>query len=538
MSRRFFAPGFARWPGLTPHAPNKGGAYTVERFIADMTADGQWATLDAAYVFDPGTGAYEDLTANNRDLTVSGTVTQVAGRGVVGDGATGRLLGLGAVNALLNAAQNDVAVTVMVTRAGNQIAQLGRSGASGQFLIAAGPLEIGARLHAASAASINIENSVGATTVWRDPAEVGQVHFAKDDAYRGKVASTSVAPNTNVLALLNSNTGYSTDTVFAAMIGKGVTEAQALRRNGWLNRLARSRGWRPIPPIQQLGLINPISVSVHPDGTAVGSRTGKGPTVTGLAKFRAGFVVGIDGRGLWNDTTFDCAIRVYDDYSSAATFRDYPLAEPGSALKAHFDGLGLSTAQTSVQGVAGLSSDVVGFIAVDTTGTNTRYVRATFTGDVITGVTSVALSGANALAYDPIVDRIAVSGSFISWRDPATAATVGRPDGAAQTQDLLGSIDHITITDDGQWMLLTGGDNNAPGTVTIYSLVNEWGTPIPVRQAQLAKAFATEGPCIVGGLMYLNSDQGFHVPTLPDGAPEPDENQLQVYPTTGFFDPF
>lgn len=507
-------------------SPSMGGGYSVARFIADMTADGQWATLDAAYVFDPAAGAYEDLTANNRDLTVTATVTQTPGRGVYGDGVTGKLLGLGAANALTNGVETNVALTVMVTKAANQSNHLGRSAASGQLLINAGPTTIATRLHAAAAASIAVSNSVGATTVWRDPTDLGQAYFAKDATYLGKVASTSAAPNTSVLAILNSNAAYCTDTVFAVLVGAGVTQAQALRRNAWLNELARSRGWRSIPAIGDMGARSAQSAVTHPDGT--GSTAGKGITCTGLCPDGSGgFWCGNDGRGEPADTTFDCGVRHYTD-ATLASFTDFYLS--AGALGTHFSGLGIATNVMSVQGVSVLASGQIQFVAKHPGGANSRIVRMNADG---TNVSSAATTNsANGLAFDPVQGLTGLLSTNVGWYEPNAWALTARTGGTNATT-MGGQKDHLWIDPTGAWMLVSGGSNGVPGTVEAWSLINDRGCPIPVRSLTLTDTLAIEGICIVGSTLYANSDQYFHPPGAGTAL-----NLLQTYDATGLLDPF
>lgn len=506
--------------GLGMTLSRGGGAYTVERFIADMTADGQWSTLDAAYVFDPASGAYEDLTSNNRDLTVTATVTQFSGLGVKGDGVTGKLLGLGALTGLVNGTQNDTAVTFMITKAGNQLGHMGRVNAAGQLTLALGPIDISVRLQASANVSAgDVSNSVGASTLWR--TQSGTIHAAKDQSYLGSVSSTSATPTASPIAILQNNTTYSTDTVFAVLVGKGISQAQALRRNSWLNQLAQSRGWRPIPAVRDMGTISAVSSVAHPDQTEF-VPTGLFPDGSG------GFWSCNDGRTDEADTSFNGGIRHYTD-ATLASYTDFRLSS--GALATHFSGLGISTTTLSVQGGCLLASGQVQFVCKDTAGSNSRVVRMDADG---TNVSSWATnSGSNGLCFDPVQGLSGLmGGAFISWRDPTTGTVTARTGGAEYTST-QGLRDQVWISTDGEWMLTSSGNNDEAGILTSWSLVNDWGCPVAARFVRLGDTFAIEGVCATD-LLYVNSDTGFHKPT----PPRPQVSQMQTYPIGELFDPF
>lgn len=496
---------------------------TLAEFIDLMTADGQWATLDAAHVYDPAAAPYTDLSAGGHNLTVTPTVTQVPGLGAKGDGVAGKLLGLGALNALVNGTQNDIAVTFMITKAGNQIGHMGRVAAAGQLTLTLGPVDVVVRLQTATtpASSFAVSNSVGAITLWRTAS--GTVEAAKDGVYLGSIASVSATPTASPIAIMQNNATFSTDTIFATLVGKGITQAQALRRNGWLIQLARGRGWRPIPAIQNMGTLTATVSLTHPDQTEL--------VPTGLwSDGAAGVWCGNDGRTDELDTTFNGGVRHYPDATNLATYTDFRLNV--GALATHFSGLGISTTTLSVQGGCRLASGQIQFVAKDTVGTNSRVVRMDADG---TNVSSWATSsGANGLCFDPVEGLVGLMGStFISWRAPTTGVLTARTGGSDLTST-QGLKDHATITDDGQWMLTVGGPNNAPAILTIWSLVNEWGCPVPVRQALLGNTLAGEGPCIIAAGLAANSDTGFHEPDLPG----PQVSEMNVYPTTGMFAAF
>lgn len=496
-------------------------------FITRMIADGQWAGLDAAYVFDASTDTYVDLTGSGRDLTVTETVTLMGALGAKGDGVTGKLLGIGNASALTRALQDDCAVSLFVTKAGNQTAHLGRSATgSGQFLINAGPATISARLHTATAVdSTAVENTLGATTVWRAAGDAGKVHFAKDASYLGSVASTSAAPAAQTLAVLNNATAFCTDTVFAVLIGKGVTQAQATRRNRWLRELAVAHGWNAPPAVVDLGARNALTSAVHADG--LGSAVGKGITGTGLCPDGSGgFWVGIGGTTKSSDTTSDCGVRHMN--ADRTVIADYLLAAPGSSLKTAFDALGITdTSQFSVQGVACLPSGNALFLAKDTVSTNSRVVEIQLDGTYVRSFSVFA--GSNGLAYDRATSLAGVLGTSIGWRNAVTGLSTARPGGVATTGLVGGSRDHIWITDDGQWMIATTGVNDTAGVVEVYSLVNEWNCPVRLRTLTLTDTRAIEGACIVGDALYVNSDQYFHEPT----GGYPGLNLFQSYSAAG-----
>jgi hypothetical protein len=134
----------------------------------------------------------------------------------------------------------------------------------------------------------------------------------------------------------------------------------------------------------------------------------------------------------------------------------------------------------------------------------------------------------NGLTYNAATDLIGLVGSTLTWRSKTTGI-LSSPAGGTNQLTLDMQPDQGWVDPTGNWLLISGGPNDAGGILHVWSLANQWGCPVHTKTVTLTDARAIEGVAIVGSTLYVNSDQYYH----PATGGYPVLNQLQTYDATG-----